>query len=76
MVPTQQIRNELTAKFDELKTPSAERIEILTAMLDAATTSPELLSLYETVSTKLSARVPIAQVKYIPLSICFDYFEF
>jgi hypothetical protein len=57
-----QIRNELSGKFEELKTPSSERIEILTSLLDAASTTPELLSLYETISTKLSARVPIVQL--------------
>jgi hypothetical protein len=61
MVPLPQIRNELSSKFDELKTSSGERIEILTALLDSATTTPELLALYESISTKLSARVPIVQ---------------
>jgi hypothetical protein len=62
MIPLPQIRNELTMKFDELKTSSAERIDILTSMLDSAQTTPELLALYESISTKLSSRVPIVQV--------------
>jgi hypothetical protein len=71
MIPLPQIRNELTMKFDELKTSSAERIDILTSMLDSAQTTPELLALYESISTKLSSRVPIVQVSKCGLSFPF-----
>eukprot|EP00599_Poterioochromonas_sp_BG-1_P014104 CAMPEP_0173162616 /NCGR_PEP_ID=MMETSP1105-20130129/19414_1 /TAXON_ID=2985 /ORGANISM="Ochromonas sp., Strain BG-1" /LENGTH=211 /DNA_ID=CAMNT_0014082481 /DNA_START=214 /DNA_END=849 /DNA_ORIENTATION=+ len=63
LVPLPQLRHELSQKFDELKTSSVERIDILTTLLDTAQTTPELLALYESVSTKLAARVPIVQLQ-------------
>lgn len=61
-VPTRQLRSELMAKCEELKLSPAERLEYLANMLDAAAPTPELLALYENVATKLTARVPIAQL--------------
>lgn len=57
-----QVRNDLAMKWEELKIPPAERIETLTALLDTAQVTPELLALYETINTKLTARQPISQV--------------
>ncbi len=59
-----QVRNDLALKWEELKIPPAERIETLTALLDAAQVTPELLALYETINTKLTARQPISQVHF------------
>lgn len=61
-MPTRQLRAELMAKCEELKLSPAERVEYLANLLDAAAPTPELLALYESVATKLTARVPIAQL--------------
>lgn len=61
-VPIRQLRSELMAKCEELKLSPAERVDYLASLLDAASPTPELMALYENVSTKLTARVPIAQV--------------
>lgn len=50
------------AKCEELKLSPTERVDYLASLLDAASPTPELMALYENVSTKLTARVPIAQV--------------
>jgi hypothetical protein len=63
-----QVRNDLGLKWEELKIPPAERIETLTALLDAAQVTPELLALYETINTKLTARQPISQVLLVFVS--------
>lgn len=63
-VPTLQLRADLLAKCEELKLPPAERVEYLAQLLDAAQPTPELLTLYDAVATKLTARVPLAQLSH------------
>ena len=52
------------AKCEELKLPPAERVDFLASLLDAAQPTPELLTLYDSVAQKLTARVPIAQLSH------------
>ena len=59
---TNKIRLELAAKWEEMKTPVAERINMLSALLDSATCSPSTLIVYEQLSNKLQDKVPIMQV--------------
>ena len=59
---TGSIREDLAQRWNELKTPLADRVECLAALLDAAQATPEVVSRYEGVVEKLSARQPIAQV--------------
>ncbi len=56
------MREELVGRWNELKVPVGERVDALVALLDAAKTTPQLLTTYEAISGKLSARQPIAQV--------------
>ena len=56
------MREDLTVRWGELKTPLADRVECLSALLDAAPAAPEMVSRYEAIVEKLSARQPIAQV--------------
>lgn len=56
------MKQEILGKLDELKASPAERIDILTALLDQASTTPQLVQVYEQMATKLTARIPIAQV--------------
>jgi hypothetical protein len=63
-VPTRQLRADLLAKCEELKLPPAERVEYLSQLLDAAQPTPELLTLYDALATKLTARVPLAQLSH------------
>jgi hypothetical protein len=56
------LREDLTQRWGELKTPLADRVECLSALLDAAPAAPELVTRYEGMVEKLSARQPIAQV--------------
>lgn len=58
------MREELEKRWNELKTPVADRVESLVSLLDASKVTPQMLSIYETLNTKLSARQPIAQVNY------------
>jgi len=55
------IRESLFAQWTELKTPAAERVEALAALLDASLPSPQLLARFEFLQSKLADRVPIAQ---------------
>jgi hypothetical protein len=55
------MRESLTSQWAELKTPPAERVEALAALLDAALPSPQLLARFEFLQGKLADRVPIAQ---------------
>lgn len=57
-----KMREDLAARWNELKTPLADRVDCLSAMLDAAPASPEMVSRYEAVVEKLAARQPIVQV--------------
>jgi hypothetical protein len=57
------LREDLTQRWGELKTPLADRVECLSALLDAAPAAPELVTRYEGMVEKLSARQPIAQVR-------------
>ena len=59
------MREELEKRWNELKTPVADRVESLVALLDASKVTPQMLSIYETLNTKLSARQPIAQVRNV-----------
>ena len=61
------MRNDLTERWNELKSPPTERIEILSALLDSASITPATIALYETISAKLSARQPINQVCLVML---------
>lgn len=56
------MREDLSQRWNELKTPLSDRVDCLSAMLDAAPVSPEMISRYEAVVEKLSARQPIVQV--------------
>lgn len=60
-----QLRLELAKRWDEQKVPLNERIEALSSLLDAAHVTPEVLALYDNISNKLSARVPIVQVRLL-----------
>lgn len=55
------IREELQSRWDSLKTSPAERVETLVSLLDSAQVTPSMLSMFEGMSRKLNARVPIAQ---------------
>lgn len=57
------VREELVARWNELKVPAAERVEALVNLLDASRATPQMLSVYEALNSKLSARQPIAQVQ-------------
>lgn len=61
-IPTRQMRQELIGRCEELKLNPSERVDFLASLLDAATATPEMLALYENITTKLTARVPIAQL--------------
>lgn len=62
------MRESLFAQWAELKTPAAERVEALAALLDAALPSPQLLARFDFLQSKLADRVPIAQVASTPPS--------
>lgn len=57
-----KVRADLCQRWDELKTPPAERVATLCALLDNASPTPAALALYENISAKLTDRVPIAQL--------------
>jgi hypothetical protein len=57
-----QMREDLTLRWNELKTPAADRVDGLSLLLDAAQASPEMLSRYESIAEKLAARQPITQL--------------
>lgn len=59
---TATIRNELNTRWNELKIPTNERIESLVAILDASQVNPAMVTKYEALIEKLTARQPIAQV--------------
>lgn len=54
--------SELNSKWTELKTPVTERVSVLADLLDGAKATPQMISLYENITTKLTDRQPIAQV--------------
>lgn len=59
---TNVLKNEVMTKLDELKATPNERLDILTALLDHAASTPALVQLYDQIVTKLTARIPIVQV--------------
>jgi hypothetical protein len=63
------MREELEKKWLELKTPINERVETLVHLLDASKATPEMLILFENLQTKLTDRIPIAQVFFFFLII-------
>ncbi len=56
------MREELVNRWNELKAPVGDRVDTLVSLLDAAKVTPQMLAIYEALSSKLSARQPIAQV--------------
>lgn len=56
------MRDDLSQRWSELKTPLADRVECLSALLDCAPAAPEVVTRYEAIVEKLSARQPIAQL--------------
>jgi hypothetical protein len=46
----------------ELKTPVQERVDALSALLDSAHATPQLVARFEFLQNKLFDRVPISQV--------------
>lgn len=67
------MREDLAARWAELKTPLADRVECLSVLLDAAPAGPELVSRYEAIAEKLAARQPIAQVSHDVLLSMFQH---
>lgn len=67
-----KMREDLAGRWNELKTPLADRVDCLSAMLDTASASPEMVSRYEAVVEKLAARQPIVQVKYMRVRMFFE----
>jgi hypothetical protein len=59
---TARMREDLALRWNELKTPLADRVDCLSALLDAAPAAPEMVARYEGIVEKLAARQPIAQV--------------
>ena len=57
-----KLKNDLNIRWNELKTPLSDRLDCLSALLDSAQANPEMMSRYEAMVEKLSARQPIAQV--------------
>lgn len=64
---TNVLKNEVMTKLDELKATPTERLDILTALLDHAASTPALVQLYDQIVTKLTARIPIVQVRITSL---------
>jgi hypothetical protein len=59
---TAKLRADLSQHWDELKTPVAERVAMLSQLLDSAGVTPGTLAVYESISAKLADRAPLAQL--------------
>ncbi|RYY89573.1 hypothetical protein EON63_00545 [archaeon] len=58
-----KMRADLSARWDELKTPAQERVQQLAGLLDSAAPSLATISIYEAISAKLADKAPIVQVR-------------
>ncbi len=57
-----KIVDELVAKWDELGTPSEDRVSVLVSLLNKSTVTPTMMNAYQTIVNKLSAKLPITQM--------------
>jgi hypothetical protein len=60
---TSQMRGELESTWNDLNTAPHDRLDMLVALLDEAEVTPELMNKFNEIMAKLSARVPIVQVR-------------
>ena len=70
---TSHIRGELESTWNDLNTAPQDRVDMLVALLDEAEVTPELINKFNEIMVKLSARVPIVQVRCILLQCLYSH---